>query len=59
MFLFYGVMGREHCKALESEGKISCANCFVKEKPGSIIRRLAVQTLSLRVDSSLTGKHKG
>lgn len=31
---FNAVMGREHCKALVSEGKISCANCFVKEKLG-------------------------
>lgn len=30
-------MGREHCKALVREGKISCANCFVKEKLGSVI----------------------
>lgn len=56
LFFFDAVMGREHCKSLISEGKISCAKCFVKEKLGSVT---AVQTLSLRVDSSLTGKHKG
>lgn len=35
--VFYAVMRREHCKALVSEGKISCANCFVKKKLGSVI----------------------
>lgn len=52
-------MGREHCEALVSEGKLSCANCFVKEKLGSVIAVLPSKLFLLRVDSSLTGKHKG